>query len=80
MDTLTCLIKCVFLRYIFFFFFVFFFFFFFCYIKYGNGDLFGEAILFRRLKELPTHYILEESNFNFRNVRLCDLDIPRENG
>ena len=25
------------------------------------------------------HYIREESNFNFRHVRLCDLDIPREN-
>ena len=24
------------------------------------------------------HYILEESNFNFRYVRLCDWDIPRE--
>ena len=24
------------------------------------------------------HYILEDSNFNFRYVRLCDLDIPRE--
>ena len=25
-------------------------------------------------------YILEDSNFDFRYVRLCDLDIPRENG
>ena len=25
----------------------------------------------------PTNYILEDSNFNFRYVRLCDLDIPR---
>ena len=24
------------------------------------------------------HYILEDSNFDFRYVRLCDLDIPRE--
>ena len=24
-------------------------------------------------------YILEESNFNFRYVWLCNLDIPREN-
>ena len=24
------------------------------------------------------HYILEESNFNFRYIKLCDLDIPRE--
>ena len=24
-------------------------------------------------------YILEDSNFDFRYVRLCDLDIPREN-
>ena len=27
------------------------------------------------LNELPPHYILEETNFNFRYVRLCDLDI-----
>ena len=25
----------------------------------------------------PPHYILEESNFNCRHVKLCDLDIPR---
>ena len=25
-----------------------------------------------------SRYILEESNFNFRYVRLCELDIPRE--
>ena len=30
------------------------------------------------LNKLPPHYILEESNFSFRYVRLCDLDIPRE--
>ena len=24
------------------------------------------------------HFILEDSNFDFRYVRLCDLDIPRE--
>ena len=26
----------------------------------------------------PPHYILEDSNFNFRYVRQCDLDILRE--
>ena len=26
----------------------------------------------------PPHYILKDSNFNFRYVRLCDLDTPRE--
>ena len=26
----------------------------------------------------PLRYILEESNFNVRYVRLCDLDIPSE--
>ena len=26
----------------------------------------------------PLYYIWEESNFNFRYVRLCDLDVPRE--
>ena len=31
-----------------------------------------------KLNELPPHYILEESNFDFRYVRLCDLDIPRK--
>ena len=32
-----------------------------------------------RLNELPhTIYIFKDSNFNFRYVRLCDLDIPRE--
>ena len=30
-----------------------------------------------RLNRLPPHYILKESNFRY--VRLCDLDIPREN-
>ena len=30
-----------------------------------------------RLNRLP-HYILEESNFNFRYVRLWNLEIPRE--
>ena len=31
-----------------------------------------------RQNELPPHYILEDFNFNFRYVRLCDLDIPKE--
>ena len=31
-----------------------------------------------RLNEFPLHYILEESNFNFRYLRLCDLYNPRE--
>ena len=26
----------------------------------------------------PPHYIQEDSNFNFRYVRLCNLDIPRQ--
>ena len=26
------------------------------------------------------HYVLEESNLNIRYVRLCDVDIPGENG
>ena len=26
----------------------------------------------------PPHFILEDSNFYFRYVMLCDLDIPRE--
>ena len=30
------------------------------------------------LNRLAPHYILEESNFNLRYVRLCDLHIPRE--
>ena len=30
-----------------------------------------------RLNKTPLHYILEESDFNFKYVRLCDLDIPR---
>ena len=29
-------------------------------------------------EQIPLHYILEESNFDFRYVRLCDLDISRE--
>ena len=28
--------------------------------------------------EESIYYILEASNFDFRYVRLCDLDIPRE--
>ena len=32
-----------------------------------------------RLSKLSPHYILEESYFHFRDVRLGDLDIPREN-
>ena len=31
-----------------------------------------------RLNELPPYYILEDSHFDIRYVRLCDLDIPRE--
>ena len=31
-----------------------------------------------RLNKLSPHYILEESNFNFKYVRLCEADIPRE--
>ena len=31
-----------------------------------------------RLNKLSQHYILEESNFNFRYVGLCDLEILRE--
>ena len=31
-----------------------------------------------RLNELPPHYILEDSNFDLRYIRLSDLDIPRE--
>ena len=31
-----------------------------------------------RLNELPPLYILEDSNCNFKYVRLCDLHIPRE--
>ena len=31
-----------------------------------------------RLNSLPTHYIWEESNFDLRYTRLCDLDIPEE--
>ena len=34
-----------------------------------------ELLTHCRLNEL---YILEDSNFSFRYVRLCDLDIPRE--
>ena len=30
-----------------------------------------------RLMKSP-HHIVDDSNFNFRYVRLCDLDIPRE--
>ena len=26
----------------------------------------------------PPHYILEDSNFDFRNVVRCGLDIPKE--
>ena len=31
-----------------------------------------------RLNKLPHTIYLEESSFNFRHVRLCDLDIPGE--
>ena len=31
-----------------------------------------------RLNQLSPHYIEEMSNFEFRYVRLCDLDIPSE--
>ena len=32
-----------------------------------------------KLNKLPyTNHILEESNFSFRNVGLCDVDNPRE--
>ena len=31
-----------------------------------------------RLKKISPNYILEESNFNFRYVWLCDQNIPRE--
>ena len=31
-----------------------------------------------RQNKPPPHYILEDLNFSFRDVRLCDLDIPRE--
>ena len=31
-----------------------------------------------RLNITSPHCVLEESNFNFRYIRLCDLDIPRE--
>ena len=31
-------------------------------------------------QELCPHYILEVSNFDFRYIRLCDLDIPKEKG
>ena len=31
-----------------------------------------------RLNELPHTQYMEDSNFNFRYVRLCDIDIPKE--
>ena len=33
---------------------------------------------FRLILYSRTHYLLEESYINFKYVRLCDLDIPRE--
>ena len=40
------------------------------------------ALTHCRLNELPhnIYNVLEDSNFDFRYVRLYDLDIPRENG
>ena len=34
--------------------------------------------IFHTLTHCPPHYILEDSNFDFRYVRLCDIDILRE--
>ena len=55
----------------------------FYYIKVGfKGVKFIKAC-FRddslRLNKLPqTMYFLEESNYNFKYVRICDLDVPVE--
>ena len=35
------------------------------------------SLTFCRLNKFP-HYILEDSNLDFRYITLCDLDIPRE--
>ena len=36
------------------------------------------ALTHFRLNKTNPHYLLEELNFNFRYVMLCDFDIPRE--
>ena len=38
---------------------------------------FRVAVTYFRPNTLPTHCLLEKSIFNFRYVRLSDLDIPR---
>ena len=37
----------------------------------------GAHLTHFRLNKLPSHVILEESNFNFRYVWLYDLNIPK---
>ena len=44
--------------------------------RHTHGNNITKACLYNA--ELPPNCILEKSNFNFRHVRLCDLDIPRE--
>ena len=49
-------------------------------VKTNNMSYAHGALTHFRLNKLPICYILEESNFSFRYVRLCDIDVPRENG
>ena len=69
-----------------------FFFFFFCFLVVISGFVKARTSLTHfRLNKLPHNihsvsvfyvvnhiYILEESNFNFKYVRICDYDIPRK--
>ena len=41
------------------------------------ADVGLKYLTYCRLNELP-YTVLEDFNFDFRYVRLCDLDIPRE--
>ena len=47
-----------------------------CHRIFSTGFLHNE-VLFRSMPEVER--ILEDSNFDFRHVKLCDLDIAREN-
>ena len=43
-----------------------------------NVKIYVSSLTHLTLNKLSPNYILEESNFNFRYVRLCDLDVPKE--
>ena len=43
-----------------------------------SKNLLAEPLTHFRLNKHPPHYLLEESNFNVRYVKLCDLDVLSE--